>query len=420
MSTTRALTRRRVLGLAAIPAFGLGLAACGGSGFDDGGASSGGSDAGGGDGKGLTLLIGSSGDAETKAVQDAAAKWAESSGTAVEVIPASDLNQQLAQGFASGSPADVFYLSTDAMAGYAANGSLAPYGDDIEDTSDFRPALLEAFTLDGHLYGLPKDVSTLALLINEDLWKEAGLTEDDVPTTWEELADVASRAGSDKVAGLTMSTEYQRIGAFMAAAGGELVTDGNATANSPENIEALEYVKSLAESGALKFSADLGAGWGGEAFGSGSAVMVVEGNWITGAMANDYPDVKYKVVELPDGPAGKGTLQFTNAWGVAADSPNQAKAVELITFLTSPEQQMEFARAFGPMPSVESVSDEWAEEFPEQEAFLAGADYAKNPPAQAGTAEVIADLNAQLETLASSDPTAILDSVQTNLEAALG
>lgn len=92
----------------------------------------------------------------------------------------------------------------------------------------------------------------------------------------------------------------------------------------------------------------------------------------------------------------------------------------LITFLTSPEQQMEFARAFGPMPSVESVSDEWAEEFPEQEAFLAGADYAKNPPAQAGTAEVIADLNAQLETLASSDPTAILDSVQTNLEAALG
>src|SRR5690606_20988373 len=101
--------------------------------------------------------------------------------------------------------------------------------------------------------------------------------------------------------------------------------------------------------------------------------------------------------ELPDGPSGKDTLQFTNAWGVAADSPNQARAVERITFLTSPEQQMEFARAFGPMPSVESVSDEWAEEFPEQEAFLAGADYAKNPPAQAGTAEVIADLNAQLE-----------------------
>src|SRR5699024_103095 len=189
------------------------LAACGGSGFEDGPAEDGG-----GGGEGLTVLIGSSGDAETKAVQDAVAAWTEESGTPVEVIPASDLDQQLAQGFASGSPADVFYLSTDALAGYVTNGSLAPYGDDVDTTGDFYPALIEAFTLDGHLYGLPKDVSTLALLINEDLWEAAGLTEEDVPTDWDQLAEVAGRAGSEGVAGLTMSTEYQRIGAFMAAA----------------------------------------------------------------------------------------------------------------------------------------------------------------------------------------------------------
>src|SRR5699024_242810 len=121
----------------------------------------------------------------------------------------------------------------------------------------------------------------------------------------------------------------------------------------------------------------------------------------------------------PAGPGGKGTLQFTNAWGVAADSPNQARAIELITFLTSAEQQMEFARAFGPMPSVTAASEEWREECPDQAAFLDGVEYAKNPPAQAGTADVVADLNAQLETLASGDPATILASVQTNLEAAL-
>lgn len=416
MSTTRQLTRRRALGLMSLPALGLGLAACGGSGFEDDPAAGGGQS---GDGEGLTVLIGSSGDAETKAVQDAAAAWSEESGVAVEIIAASDLNQQLSQGFASGSPADIFYLSTDALAGYASNGSLAPYGDDADNTGDFYPALIEAFTLEGHLYGLPKDVSTLALLINTELWEAAGLTDDDIPTDWDQLADVARRAATDSVAGLTMSTEYQRIGAFMAAAGGELVTDGAATADSPENLEALEYVKSLLEDGALRFSSDLGAGWGGEAFGAGSAVMVVEGNWITGALSNDYPDLAYKVVELPAGPGGKGTLQFTNAWGVAADSPNQARAIELITFLTSAEQQMEFARAFGPMPSVTAASEEWREEFPDQAAFLDGVEYAKNPPAQAGTADVVADLNAQLETLASGDPATILASVQTNLEAAL-
>lgn len=414
-TTARSLTRRRALGLAAVPALGLGLAACGGSGFEDDPAGDGGE----GGGEGLTVLIGSSGDAETTAVQDAVAAWTEESGTEVEVIAASDLDQQLSQGFASGSPADLFYLSTDALAGYASNGSLAPYGDDVDTVDDFYPALIEAFTLDGHLYGLPKDVSTLALLINTELWEAAGLTDDDLPTDWDQLAEAAQRASSDDVAGLTMSTEYQRIGAFMAAAGGELVTDDTATADSAENVEALEYLQSLLEDGSLRFSSDLGAGWGGEAFGSGSAVMAVEGNWITGALANDYPDLQYRVVEMPAGPAGQGTLQFTNAWGVAADSPNQEAAIDLITFLTSPERQMEFARAFGPMPSVTAVSEEWREEFPDQAAFLDGVEYAKNPPAQAGTADVVADLNAQLETLASSDAQSILDSVQTNLEAAL-
>lgn len=417
MTASPTFSRRRALGLAAVPVLGLGLAACGGSGFeDDPGA--GGSDA--GSGEGLTVLIGSSGDAETTAVTEAVAAWSEQSGTAAEVIAASDLNQQLSQGFASGSPADVFYLSTDALAGYASNGSLAPYGDDVENTGDFYPNLIEAFTLDGHQYGLPKDVSTLALLINTQLWEAAGLTEADVPTDWDQLADVAQRATGDGVAGLTMSTEYQRIGAFMAAAGGALVTDDVATADSPENVEALEYVQSLLEAGSLQFAPDLGAGWGGEAFGNGSAVMVIEGNWITGALANDYPDLEYQVVELPAGPGGQGTLQFTNAWGMAADSPHQEAALDLITFLTSAEQQMTFARAFGPMPSVAAASEEWSQEFPEMVAFLDGVEYAQNPPAQAGTADVIADLNAQLETLASGDAQAILASVQTNLEAVLG
>jgi multiple sugar transport system substrate-binding protein len=54
--------------------------------------------------------------------------------------------------------------------------------------------------------------------------------------------------------------------------------------------------------------------------------MTIEGNWIRGAMKNDYPDVAYTVAELPEGPAGKGTLLFTQCWGIAAESPDQAAA----------------------------------------------------------------------------------------------
>ena len=62
--------------------------------------------------------------------------------------------------------------------------------------------------------------STLALIINSDLWGAAGLTEDDIPTTWEELDAVSAALTTDSTVGLAFGTEYQRVGTFMAQAGG--------------------------------------------------------------------------------------------------------------------------------------------------------------------------------------------------------
>ena len=59
---------------------------------------------------------------------------------------------------------------------------------------------------------------------------------------------------------------------------------------------------------------------------TGKAAMTIEGNWIKGAMTNDYPDVKYTVAPMPAGPAGEGTLLFTQCWGVAAQSEAQEQA----------------------------------------------------------------------------------------------
>jgi multiple sugar transport system substrate-binding protein len=395
----------------------LALTACsGGSGFEDDQPAGEASASGPASGGPLKVLIGSSGDAETKAVEDAVAGWSKESGTDASVDVAADLPQQLSQGFAAGSPPDVFYVSTDTFAGYAANGSLEAYGDQVD--ADFYPTLKDSFTYDGTFYCAPKDFSTLALVINDEAWKAAGLTDADYPTTWEQLSDVAQKLTKDGQVGLSFAPEWQRIGAFMAQAGGHLVNDdGSADVDTPANVEALTYVKDLLSSGAAAFPSDLGAGWGGEAFGTGAAAMTIEGNWITGTLANDYPDVDYTVVELPAGSAGQGTLQFTNCWGVAADSANKQAAIDLVKHLVSDDQQMAFAKGFGVMPSVQSVADQWQQEFPEQAPFLAGADYAQGVPALEGVADVIADFNSQLQGLKSGDPQAILTSVQSSLEA---
>ncbi|MCL3862213.1 extracellular solute-binding protein [Actinotalea sp. K2] len=401
----------------------LALTACGGgSSFDDD-EPAGTAEPGTGDGTGasLTLLIGSSGDAETDAVNAAVAAWSEQSGIAASVNVASDLNQELAQGFAAASPPDVFYASTDQLAGWVANGSLHPYASELASADDFYPSLQENFTVDGEFYCAPKDFSTLALVINEDAWTEAGLTEADVPTDWDSLRSAAEALTTGDQVGLAFGPEYQRVGTFMAQAGGGLVSeDGTeAIADSPENIEALTFVQSMLTDGIAAFPSDIDTGWGGEAFGSGRAAMTIEGNWITGALRNDFPDVSYLVAPLPAGPAGQGTLQFTNCWGIAADSSNQEAAIDLVEFLTATEQQAEFAEAFGVMPSVESAGDDFRSTFPEQAAFLDSAEFAVGMPTVQGASDVIADFNGQIEGLRTADVEAMLQSVQTNMQAVL-
>lgn len=416
MSTT---PRRHRASLAAL-ALGtsLTLAACGGGGFEDEGSSE---PASSGDGPvELQVLIASSGDAETKAVEDAAAAWADESGNEVEVVVANDIAQQLSQGFAGGNPPDVFYVDAGVFGDYAAAGNLYPYFDEMADADDFYPNLVDSFTLDDQAYCAPKDFSTLALQINTEAWEKAGLTDADIPTTWDELETVAQELTTPQQAGLVLGLGRDRVGAFLVQNGSFWVNEnGEPTATDPSNVEALEYVQGLLDSGSAVLAPDVDAGWGGEAFGTQKAAMTIEGNWIRGAMENDYPDVDYTVAELPEGPAGKGTLLFTQCWGIAADSPDQEAAVSLVESLTSTENQLASAEAFGVMPSRESAQSDYVEQFPQDAPFIAGADYGRGPVNQPGLGPVVADLDSQLERIARADATEILESFQQNAEAEL-
>ncbi|WP_072314700.1 extracellular solute-binding protein [Agrococcus sp. Marseille-P2731] len=402
--------------VALVGALALALASCSGGGAPDTSGEAGEPAA---SGDPLTMLIGSSGDAETAAVQAAADAWSTESGVDVEVIAASDLNQELAQGFAGDTAPDVFYMGWDQFQTYASDDFLEPYAANLENADAFYPALVDAFSYDGEFVCAPKDFSTLGLVINTQLWADAGLTEADIPTDWASLQSAAETLTSGDTVGLSMGAEYARLGVFMEQAGGGLMDGETVTASSPENLEALEYVQGLLEAGALQWPADLGAGWGGEAFGNGSAAMVIEGPWIRGALENDFPDVEFQVVELPAGPAGQGTFTFSNCWGIPEGQDTVESAQELVAFLTSDEQQLEFAEAFGVIPSTESAAATYAETYPENEAFVAGADYAVSPVAFSGAADVVGEFNNAITTLQGGDAQAVLDQVQTQLEAAL-
>jgi multiple sugar transport system substrate-binding protein len=383
----------------------------------------------------LNFMIASSGTAETNADRAAAAAWGKLTGNKVTVINSSNLTLQLTEGFAGGSPPDVFYGETPLFESLAKQGQLLDSGTLIASPSSFFPSLVNAYTYNHTFYCVPKDSSTLAVEINTADWKAAGLTNADLPTTWAKLAYDAKVLTKGKTAGLVISDTLDRLGAFFAEAGGSYMNAARTgfTFNSPQNLQALTYIAGLAKSGYLKFPEQVDATWGGEALGDGSAAMTVEGNWIIGAMQSTYPKVSYEVVPMPAGPGGKhGTLVFTNCWGIAATSKYTAAAVSFVKYLASPAQQLRFANAFGVMPSRPSVATQWAAEHttqvasgptgtPNVSAFVQGDSYAMPQVATIGFPTVQNAFDSQILGLAngSSNPKQMLQALQTNAEALL-
>jgi multiple sugar transport system substrate-binding protein len=374
-------------------------------------------------GQTLSVMIAASGPAETAAVQAAVDAWQTASGNKVNLIAAKDINLQLGQALAGGDPPDVFYVNADKFQEYAAGGSLAAVGSKLESPDDFYKPLREVFTYNKELYCAPKDFSTLGLVINKKAWAAAGLTDADIPKTWDQLATVAKKLTNDKMVGLASGATRDRLGAFMVGAGGYFVNaDQSAvTGDSPENKVALEYLKGLLDAGSYKYTEKMSVGWGGEAFGKELSAMTIEGNWIRGAMKNDYPTVDYTVAEIPAGPKGPGTMVFTQCWGVAKASKKQDVAVSFVNYMTNADTQLALANAFGVMPSRASVRTAYLAAHPDDAPFLAGADYGRGQVTLPAFISVLAEFDKGLLGMADGSveiPT-ILSDLQKNGEAAL-
>lgn len=121
-----------------------------------------------------------------------------------------------------------------------------------------NPELLKLVEKDGKYYGIPKDGYVIGMMYNVNLFKEAGLVNSSgvpvFPKTYEELAQTA-KAIKDKTgkAGFFFPTKNNQGGwmfmniAWAYGAEFEVQADGKwkAVFNSPEAVEALQYVKDL-------------------------------------------------------------------------------------------------------------------------------------------------------------------------------
>jgi len=304
---------------------------------------------------------------------------------------------------AAGNVADVFMVQNEYAQDFMSRNVLLAIDDYMAEdgvTKDlYYEPLVNAYTWQGALYGLPKDWSPIGAVYDPAAFEGAGVT---MPTTWDELRTaLQTLRDATGAPALALDPSFDRFVIFLYQAGGSITNeDVTATAlDSDEATQALEFYYGLYADGLSATSVDIGAVWPGDAFVQGLTSMVFEGNWMFPTLNDTAPDKEFAVAELPAGPAGKGTPAFTNSYSIFEGSQNPEAAWVLVNYLTS----VEGARGALPLglalPALPSLEGEFLQLFPDREAYLEAGRYATAVLYGPGAQAFARDANAALQAL---------------------
>lgn len=173
----------------------------------------------------------------------------------IEIVSWNDIYSVVTSRISTDEQPDILNIS--GFADYVADDLLMPAEEytSAELKANIIPSFWESNEMDGTVWALPILASCRALFCNIDLLNQAGI--DTPPTTWDEVL-TACQAVKDTFGdsvvpwGLDISTdEGQAAFSYYSWNFGGGYVDGNGdwALNSAENVEAVEYIKKLIDSG---------------------------------------------------------------------------------------------------------------------------------------------------------------------------
>lgn len=180
---------------------------------------------------------------------------------------------------------------------------MAPYDIPLKELqADFLN--VDSHLIDNKIYYIDFAMMTSNIYYNKDLWKAAGLTDADLPTTWGELAEVAKKltikdGDTFKQAGFNFNGTFNQMILGLNYQYGQNLFNEDGTANI--NNDAMnKIIKTFVDMyevdgvGSPDFGTDCG-----ESFGQGQSAMVAMWGWYHENLKNTYPDINFGVIETP-------------------------------------------------------------------------------------------------------------------------
>jgi multiple sugar transport system substrate-binding protein len=223
--------------------------------------------------------------------------------------------------------------------------------DESFDVSDFYPAALEAFTIDGKVWAIPHGTTSEVIFYNKDLFDQYGAPYPEVGWTWDDFVHTA-RALRDPEAGIYGFAHSPDVAgwfhwAFIHQHGGRVLDDvqnpTRTTFNDPLTVEAMAWYASLYhEHGVAPTSEQVRKELRGDvdvAFARGKVGMTSRDLSLQGgaSVGKGWPE-RWGMVTLPRSTADTavdiaGDL-WVNGYAISSQSQHPEAAWQLVAFLS--------------------------------------------------------------------------------------
>jgi multiple sugar transport system substrate-binding protein len=276
----------------------------------------------------------------------------------------------LARGFIAETAPDVFTDHLGKYPQFAQSQVIEPVSTRGVDMSQYLPGLAQLWkSPSGKQYGFPKDWDTVALIVNEDMLKKAGISKQQLDSaTWNPkdggtFQQLVAKLTIDKngkrgdqpgfdpgnvdVYGLAFDpgglTYGQTTWAGFAASLGFKLLDKNPWGthynyDDPRFAQTFDWWRTMIRKGympSLEQARTLGQA---AAFQSGKAALAIDGDWTIGTYSATK-GVKVGYAPQPAGPNGSWSMYNGLADAIWVGSKHKPEATKWVSFLASPACQ---------------------------------------------------------------------------------
>lgn len=289
----------------------------------------------------------------------------------VTYIPFGEYWAKLRTSAMGGSGPDIFWMNGPNFYQYASKGLIKDLQPFIEkdqlDTSVYTPALVELYTYEDDLYGMPYFLDSVGLFYNKKLFDEAGVPYPDETWTWADIEEAGMKLTdkNKKVFGYIARFDNQQgYYNLIHQAGGFIINEKKTKSgfSTPESKDALLFTKKLMDKGISPSAKTQIETKADQIFGSGKAAMVPAISVIAPTYKEMLGD-DLGVAPLPKGKQ-KATIVHGLSWAMNGKTKHEELAWELMKKLSGEKAGKFMGESGFSIPAYQEAETIWIESIP--------------------------------------------------------